>query len=143
MTDAIEAKDPSDPQLQDVMRRIGEIDPKLSWRDMCELIAEWMNHRLNTTAYTWEQVFNYSLHGELFSIPFWYVEAKAWKDAQSIRCEKRADDGWEGDDAKPRHAWKSQQQGGDPTEASSTELVVFCMMCGVEQTDENEFAACD
>jgi hypothetical protein len=48
----------------------------------------------------------------------------------------------QGDDALPRHRWRSQRAGGHPADAESAQRVTVCDECGVEQTDENEFEPC-
>lgn len=48
----------------------------------------------------------------------------------------------DGEDAIPRHVWKSRRSGGDPASKGSYEMITSCDTCGIEQDDENEFGPC-
>lgn len=48
-----------------------------------------------------------------------------------------------GEDALPRHVWKSRRAGGDPASEGSFEMITYCDTCGIEQDDENGFGPCD
>jgi hypothetical protein len=53
------------------------ISNPVTYREMCQVIAANMEFRNKLTGesgirMTPEQVFNYSPHGELFNIPFWF-----------------------------------------------------------------------
>lgn len=52
-------------------------------REMCELIAEWMNaNGLVTRVVTWQDIWEYSPTGELSMIWVWYEAASAWNAAR-------------------------------------------------------------
>ena len=42
-----------------------------------------------------------------------------------------------------KHKWKSQQVGGDPTDAASTEWVTYCDVCGVESDGDDYDEECE
>lgn len=55
-------------------------ESEMTYQEMCELISEhWASQGGDVT---WEEIWNYSPHGELYLIHIWYLEAKEWKDRQ-------------------------------------------------------------